>query len=407
MAQREAARSRFPRGGLGRRLALLTFLSAAGVAVSLAAVALVAAHALARQNIDALHPIVQEWSGERVASWLHEVRGEIEDVAGDEALERALAAEVASDVGHVLAARAANTRSLAGLIALDPSGAPLAWAGPSEVLPALLDAIAETNALESELATVMRRAELLRALTAPSETTVQTLDLGATTLAFIVSTPLRDADGAPLGSLHGVLDREALAAQLCVDLLGAGGVVSIVHRESGVIGVAGAAEPKWMHSLAIAALEEDGSAPAHLLRRDAARWVVVSARPIEGSDWTVVVVQGARAAFAPVLLVTLGVVICAPLLVLIIASLGSALMVRLLRPVGALYAALRDVEKGDLDTELRVDSARGELAAVFRAYNAMTAQLRAARDKQHENTRALSEQNQVCCSSSTSTTSRS
>ena len=79
-------------------------------------------------------------------------------------------------------------------------------------------------------------------------------DLRGATASLIASTPLHDAQGRPLGSLHGLLRREDAALQLRADLLDGGGSVYLV-TDNGVV------------------ISSDGSAPEETVQPPLHEWL--------------------------------------------------------------------------------------------------------------------------------------
>jgi diguanylate cyclase (GGDEF)-like protein len=285
--------------------------------------------------------------------------------------------------------------AFSGLILLDAQGSPSAWAGASAELRALLVDLPASRPGEVELAEVMRRAELRRTLTAHSEPVVQALDLGGATASLVASTPLHDAEGRALGSLHGLLGREDVALQLRADLLDGDARLYLLAGNGSLISGGGSAPAEAVQpSLHEWLGRGDGHSAQFSWNADGG-WMALSSRAAGVRDWDLVIQQSARSALGslatqiPILLIP------AVLLILLFTSLGSLLGARMDRPLAALCATTRRVAKGDFDAQLRAYGAPGGLGALLNAFNAMTSQLREERERSQEQLRALSDQNQV------------
>jgi diguanylate cyclase (GGDEF)-like protein len=402
MEKRAASKSapdpaRMPRMGLGRRTTLLAFLSTSALALVLAAIALYSTYTLARQQTDDTHRVALAWSAERLVSWLGWTQSGLEELSRVEALAQRGSGEPAPepDASRHLKAGLLHLPVFEGLILLDLEGVPYAWAGDAAALHVLLADLPVPEPGDVELGEVMRRAELRRKFTAHTEPALQALDLGGATASLVASTPLHDARGRALGSLHGLLRHEDVALQLRADLLRGDGRIYLLAGDGAVICAGGSAGSEAVEPpLHDGRLRGDAESALFSWSADSG-WAASSSRAAGVHDWNLVVQQSARSALGSVVREIPILLIPAALLILLCTSLGSLIGARMNRPFAAVYAATRRIEKGDFDAQLPAQRASGGFGALFNAFNTMASQLREERERYHKQLRALTEQNQV------------
>jgi diguanylate cyclase (GGDEF)-like protein len=241
----------------------------------------------------------------------------------------------------------------------------------------------------------MRRADLRRDFTARTEPAVWALDLGGATASLVASIPLRDAQGRPLGSVHGLLRREEVALQLRADLLDGAGDIYLVTGNGVVTSGGGSAPGEIVQPPLHEWLRRGEGRGAQFSWSADAGWVALSSRPVGALDWSLVARQSARDAFGSLVREAPALLVPAAVLILLFTSLAALLGARMTRPFAALYEATRRVARGDFEARLPARGAPGELGVLFDAFDAMTSQLREERERHHEQLRALTDQNQV------------
>jgi diguanylate cyclase (GGDEF)-like protein len=385
------------RVGLGRRTTLLVFLSTSALALVLVTIALYSSYALARQRTDDTQRLALEWSAERLVSWLDRAQSELEGISRGRALARQRRGEGAPEpaASRHLEARLLRAPAFSGLLLLDPDGATRAWAGSTAALRALLADLPVPQPGEVELAEVMRRADLRREFAAHTEPAVWALDLGGTTASLVASIPLRDAQGRPLGSVHGLLRPEELALQLRADLLDGAGNIYLTTGSGVLISGSGSAPAEIVEPPLREWLQRGDGSGAHFSWSADAGWLALSNRPVGALDWSLVAQQNARDTFGSLAREGLALLVPGAVLILLFTSLAALLGTRMTRPFAALYGATRRIAKGDFEARLPARGAPGELGVLCNAFDTMTSQLREERERQQAQLRALTEQNEV------------
>ena len=213
--------SRPPRWTLGSRLKLFAFGSSLVTALAVGGVAVYSTCASLREQVTQTQAGVLRWSAERVRASFDQGVAEIEHLVWGNALEpwRSAAATSRSPRGsrdpaltRILSQELTHVRMFSSLLVLAPDGTTRAAVGSEPILSALLQVL---EPREGGNPGTLRSAE-----TSPLPTghrgldgsSLQAVDLGRGSHVLVASVPLRDSRERPLGTLHGVYRREAIAA---------------------------------------------------------------------------------------------------------------------------------------------------------------------------------------------------
>jgi len=371
----------------------LVFVSTTLAVLITGAVSLCDHYRLLQQRIDDVHPEVLVRNREAVSAWAREARDEINRIARGEGIGSWRAqADVARDgrADRLLEAAVRTAQPFAALLLLDAEGRVRASAGSGTDLATLEDALARRSAVESELDEVMAAANLRGLMSAVDSPQIRMIRPGTSAPLPVASAGLT----AGRGSLHGLLRRDDLAARLYAGTLGETGSVQLKDAEGRVI----------------AAASDVGDAPASLppASRQSVHpptaqtswsfdqsWVVSSVLPIDELGWTLVVQQAATSAFAPLLWLLPRTFVPGVLWILVCTLLASRISSSADDRIHDLAQAFRRVAGGDLELELSVEKASGDLVTVLRGFNSMVSQLRSSHSKTQSALRALQEQNQA------------
>ena len=398
MTKPASNQARLPRRGPGAKTVLLVFLSTLATGLVLGGMAIHSSYAQLRRRVEEAQSRSLEWSAERLLRRIEQARAEIVEVARsgvlpvwrEPAAAEAPALEVdASVLENALSSALERSRTFSGAVVLDREGRVRAAAGSGPELAGLLGALATKNAVDAELLDVMQTVQLRRDLAGVESPVLHAFDPESVGPCAIASSPLRDADGRRLGSLHGLLLREGLSAQLRGDLAGGGGVY-LVDAEGRIIAAAGDGV-----EVSAEALPGEDAAQVRTVSIGAPIWAPSRALRVGVLGWTLVARQTALEAFLPLQHVVARTVAAAAAALLLFTLLASRASGSTTRRLQMLFDAARRVSKGDLDIELPDEKVHGQFESVFGAFNVMMRHLREARDQAEASLRAFHEQNQA------------
>ena len=390
MTQPDSDRVRLPRRGPGTKTVRLVFLATLTTALLMGAMLIHLSYEQARRRIHQTHPAVLQWSAEALRNRLEQGRAEVARTARTttESLSRGTSGAA---LERLLSRALESSRTFSGLLLLDPSGQIRAEVGSGPELAALIDAVGVKDAVRSELLDVMHSVQLRRELTAVEAASVRAFHSEDVSPSALASAPLRDARGQSLGSLHGVLRREELSAQLRGDLLG-GGDVYLSDAEGRVIAAVGGGGTS-PEPLPPESLHGGNALQVRVPWSGDETWVVKSALPLGVLGWTLVVQQNVLQAFQGVWIALPQIGLLAVAALALFTFAASRVAGGTSRLVQELFDGVRRVAKGDLGVELPDANVRGQFEVVFRTFNAMTRRLRQVRDETDVSLRAFQEQN--------------
>src|SRR5512138_3287095 len=179
---------RQPRDSLATKIIFFVFFSTFVTALVVSWISVHSTYAFLRSHLDRSYPQILERGGERIASWVADGANRLEALARDPAVARTSggARDAREAAEQALAAALEQSASFDGLVATDARGVPVASAGRS--------------GLSSHFSKQLDPAT----------------DAGVRDVAghLVAATPIRDADGRPIGTLHAVFAVEVFADQL-------------------------------------------------------------------------------------------------------------------------------------------------------------------------------------------------
>jgi diguanylate cyclase (GGDEF)-like protein len=264
------------------------------------------------------------------------------------ALFEALAAsDTVSPGGALLQVRGRGFESVA---LLDSHGIPVAWSGEDPALADLVSLLQPRAATDVELSWVMRGVQLRKDLSGATQPSTRVLFLGGVSRP-LVGAPIRDADGAVVGSLQCLVPLEDLAAAIARPDLVPGARLRLLDAEGGVVAVAGSAGGIW-----------EGS------------WSV-SGDAFAEAGWQLAFEQTAAEGLRP-LLISAGLSVGAALLVAFaVGGLAFLRSTRHVRPLWDLYLGIRRARGGE-DVSLAPPAVHGEAESLVLAFNDTLQQLK-------------------------------
>ncbi len=342
-----------------------------------------ATHAELRHRFDAAGPAVLEWSAERVRARLEAARTEIGQIAGQHGLADPL------EAGALQTALAAS-ENFEALFVLDREGKLLGRAGSGRVLESLVAMLEERSALESDLLAVMQGAELRKQLGNVDVRSIRVLDAPGLPPLPLAGAPLRNSSGEVVAALHGLVRREAIAAELRTELLGAHAQVSLTDADGQRVAASGPGVESEATAVGV-----QQHFLAGLLRGLTRGWSLRYERSLDALGWTVVAELPVLEGFRPLAL-TLGLtLVLLPLLALVFGLLALSSATRMASPFWKLYAGLRKTAKDEDLVELEVGGARGEAESLIQAFNVTVRRLKHEKAQGELSSKALRDQNEA------------
>jgi diguanylate cyclase (GGDEF)-like protein len=403
MPQRSSDLARAPRASLARKIIFFVLLSMFATALAMVGIPIHSTYTYLRQRIDETYPLVLERSAERLSTWLEEGREEVAHVAASGPLADRLRARVDGQIAvatpdPVLTDALKNafegTHGFSGLVLLDAEGALLAAAGQGPEFQVLLRALEPKTALSAELVDIMHAAgvrEQLSRVEQPGFTSFAPPDQPALPLA---SVPVRDAEGNRLGSLHGLFERDGLAAELRTDWVEASGHVYLADAAGRVVAAA-REEQGVVESFPVEVLTTSDMPRVREFSDSRGHRSVGSTLPLPALGWTLVAHQTVDQAFQPVVS-TLGRILLISLAVFVLAAvLAGRIAAAIVRPINALYEGARRISQGELDVEMPPTERDDEIGLLTRTFNDMARRLRQSHKETEASQRALREQNEA------------
>ncbi len=350
----------------------MVFVSTLLTALVVSWISVYAAHGFLRGTIERDFPLLLAETSEDVASWLHEGRIELERLASDPAVRRALSQRNPAGGGEELLDKALDGTDLFDTLALlDSSGETLAIATRGDSPPPLAP---------------------LAALAAEAEGAV----IGAIPSAGDATTPaaalrLEQRSGRALGTLCGVFHRGGLRETLATAAIGAGGNVLLVD-ESGRPQV-GATEAGREGVPLPAQLLEAARGEVLDFRSDAGERMIGAALPLGELGWTLVVQQPFEDAFQPMIRLGTRLLVIDLFVLLIFSLVAYRTTASAIRPIEALSKGARRISYGELDVEIPESPGGDEIGLLTRTFNDMTRKLLRQRTEIEQANRKLVAQN--------------
>jgi diguanylate cyclase (GGDEF)-like protein len=361
-----------PFSSLATKIIFLVLLSTLLTVLVVSWLSVHSTYGLLRGQIERSFPCLLSATAQRIVNWLGEGRYELERLAADPALLRALSDQSPAGGGEEFLTQALRrTAFFDTLLLVDSSGETVAMATQGDPPPPP-GPLADLDAARGVAA--------IRAIP----------DLqGATTPVAAISL-VRGRDRV-LGSLWGVFHRgglremlaaEAIAANLETRLFDESGQMQLQSGEAGREGLLLAAE-----------LSPDTRGEVRDYRGDSGERVVGAALPLGALGWTLVVEQPFEEAFEPMFTAMTRSLVIGLCIVLLFGLLAHQLTVTWVHPIEALSEGARRISHGELDVEIPSAKGSDEIGLLIRTFNDMTRKLLHHRTEIQQVNRKLLTQN--------------
>jgi len=333
---------------------LVVFVSTLLTALVVSWISVYSAHGFLRGRIEREFPSVLAETSENIAGWLREGRSELERLASDPSVRRALSQRNPAGGREALLDQALHrTDTFDTLAIVDSSGETVAIATRGDSPPPLAP---------------------LAVLAAEAEGAV----IGAIPSAGDATTPaaairLVQRSGRALGTLCGVFHRSGLREMLATVAIGAGGNVLLVD-ESGRAQV-GAAEAGSGGVPLPAQLLEATRGEVQDFRSHAGKRMVGAALPLGELGWTLAVQQPFEDAFKPMIRLAMRLLTIDLSVLLLFGLFAYRVTTTAMRPIEALSKGARRISYGELDVEIPESPGGDEIGLLIHTFNDMTRKL--------------------------------
>jgi len=399
-----ASRSVHLRGGIASKITSQTLVALLCCAIVLSAVGLFAVHRSEQGRIQSTHPLALQWSQERLGALIDGAPLELTAVARSADLSELISHSVLrfrrkstarAEVDAALANVLNENSTFESLIVLDPDRDVVSTAGSglalaelnTRLLGAMEDGGGSKSATESHAFAVE-----ISSLGMP-ETRV--IEFGSMLPQLLASVVLTDKRGREVGSLHGVIRREAMARSLEPALLGRGGNVLIVDVHGRTLASTRDHSPAALPVIPRQLFHGAETVPPELHVRPGNRWVVLSALDSGKYGWTLLAEQPFSEAYFQSLWVALALLVLSAVMIAAWTARIARTAERWVTPLWDLLDAMRMLTRGDSQTEISTQGAVGESEALIRAYNAMVGRLGARQREIETSHKALQGQHEA------------
>jgi diguanylate cyclase (GGDEF)-like protein len=341
---------RQPLSSLATKIVSVVFLSTFLTAFVVSAIAVYSAYGFLRGRIEESYPLLLTGTSEQILSRLDEGGIELERLAAEPALHRALrGASPERSAEETLNEALLRTAFFDALLLVDSSGESVAAVarGDAPPPPALLQALAPEAG-----------AGATHAISDAGE-------LGAPVAVVSVA-----GGGEVLGTLCGVFHRAGLRELLAPESLGGRGELFLIDG-SGKMRL-GPPEAQSLEAALGAEWLEDASGEVRLRRSDSTGWVVGAALPLGALDWTLVVEQPFAEAFQPMFWLLTRLLVIDLCVILLFGLLARKVSATIAQPIEALSEGARRISQGELDLEIPSAEGNYEIGLLIRTFNDMT-----------------------------------
>jgi diguanylate cyclase (GGDEF)-like protein len=357
---------------MAAKIVFVVFVSTLLTAVVVSGISVYSSHGLLRGRIEREFPSLLAETSEHVASWLREGRSELERLASDPSVRRAMSQRNPAGGREALLDQVLQqTDTFDTLALLDSSGETLVIATRGD-LPPPLAPLAELAA-EAEGAAI-------GAIPAAGD---------ATTPAAAIR--LVHRSDRVLGTLCGVFHRGGLREMLASVAIGARGTVLLVD-ESGRTQLGAAGAPGGEAPLAAQVLEATRGEVLDF-RSHAGERMIGAALPLGELGWTIVVQQPYEDAFRPMIRLALRLLVIDVSVLLLFGLVAYRVTTRATRPIEALSKGARRISYGELDVVIPESPGSDEIGLLTRTFNDMTRRLLHQRTEIEQANRKLVAQN--------------
>ena len=378
------------------RLVAMAVLASLMAGLVTGGAALFVVYAPLAQRVEETHSLALRFGAEQLLGFLDGAQREIGALAAEPRL-LAVAGGHAGEaaVSDALASLLARSTSFVGLLAFSRTGEVLASSGAGMEFEALLARIQIQNAPDVRVDTIIEAKQLRRELGGVVQPMLRVVEPGAASL-ILAASPLPAEGDAPIATLVGLVRTDRLARHLRGDLLGGNSDVLLVDAQGRVVAAGRGARSASQDPFAAVAAPAQSECRVRIGYRAESGWSAGCARPLGALGLSLVSVQPAREAFAPLVLLPPIILLASGLVVVFVAWASAASVgARLIRPLSLLYTGLAAAGRGDLSVELSEGRARGDAESLIVAFNGLLRSLREKTLEIETSRRALEEQNQA------------
>jgi diguanylate cyclase (GGDEF)-like protein len=285
----------------------------------------------------------------------------------------------------------ADSEAFSALLVFDREGEIVSRAGSGPVLDGLLAMLEARSALDSDLVSVMRGAELRTRLGRPEGPALRMLEPPDQAPVPVAGVPLVDRNGKHTGALQGLVKRSVLAGALHPELLGVTAHVYLADSHGRVVASSGLSEGPS------SAMQAGRDFLGSLLSVVSRGWSLRYEAPLGALDWRLVVEAPVLEAFRPLARLTAMALLAPLVLTLLFGALAWWQGSRWARPLSDVYDSIRRAVRDEgLDEVPDVRASVGdEGGSLVAAWNAMVRRVRQEREQAARDRKALHEQNQA------------
>jgi diguanylate cyclase (GGDEF)-like protein len=348
---------RQPLNSLATKIIFVVFLSTSLTAVVVSWISVHSTYTFLERRIQESYPAILERTGERVAAWVRDGEAEMTE----------LVAHGEPDAARIAAWLARSGRFESAVVA-DRGGRLRARAGeahwPEPLPPEALEAPAGLWPSHGDPPRLVMRVA---------------------------------AGGGPDGTsvvLHGVLRRDAIAALLTSDGLGASGRIALVGPGDRVVVTSGGDRDGKAAMAAPSLRPLRGNGVVEFAGADG-RHMIGTLRVLPGTAFQLLLEEPFEKAFEPVFAVVTRVFVIDLCIILAFSFLAYQVTAAIVQPIEALSEGARRISQGDFEVELVETRTRDEIGLLTHAFNEMTHKLLGHRAEIEEANSKLVGQNEA------------
>ena len=359
---------RQPRDSLATKIIFFVFFSTFVTALVVSWISVHSTYAFLRSHLDMSYPELLDRGLQRIDAWVADGRGRLDRLARDpDVLRTSSGARESREAAELALGEALEgTTPFAGLVVTDTHG------------------IAVASASRSGLSSHLSRQLEHAAEPALREMAGQ----------LVASTPIHDASGTPLGTLHAVFAMEAFDAQLVAARLPEDPQLYLVDGVGHVLASSTQLESGRFDGFPAELLARGPHDAAFEVRTPQSRRGIGAFGALPFGHWGVVVAQPLEAAFAPVFSVVTRVFVIDLAIILVFSFLAYEITAKIVRPLEALSDGARRISQGELEVEISETGTHDEIGLLTRTFNDMARRLRRNRDELEQHHRQLRTQNE-------------
>ncbi len=350
-----------PLRSLPSRIIVSVFAAALVTSLVVTGVSTHSIQAFLRQKVDQKLPALLDSTAERLELWYSQRRLDIETFARSttvvENVPRMASARRAgrarAEIERYLAYVLERFHQYQALFLLDREGEVLLWVGTEFPLD-------ESQRRGLGSVSGARLSELLQ--------------LGPERVQ-VASSPVEVETSKPLGSLHAVMDLDALHAVLATAEVGPQGAMYLVGPDGGTLVRSDGAPARQNYARTLPSLEDAPRVEDYT--NAAGEHVVGSALRFSRFGWSLVVEQSYDEVFAPVVSVISQILAINLGIVLLFGLIAFQIARSIVKPIQALSDGARRIAGGETDVVIPRPSSRDEIEVLTNVFNEMTARLQA------------------------------